>query len=888
MDTHALRFISCGMKSWNLLCRSVGLALLFPAGLPAAERDAICREASQLMPAPATDKPGRKYMRDRVAQIGHLKLDVTPDFAKRTIHATSSLTFKPIAQPLARLELDSVGLTIESVAAKGATLKEHEVTDEKLVLVFEPPIPVDVEASVVITYRVQPEQGLYFRTPEMGYKSGDTQMWSQGEPELHRFWYPGYDYPNQKFTSEVICHVPEGMSVVSNGVLASQAKGADGLVAWHWKQDKPHPNYLVALAAGYFSTIEDKLGNLPLAIHVPPSEKEQAENAFRDTKKIIDFYQRETGMPFPWDKYHQVYCLDFLAGGMENTSCTFNTAGMLFRDETEQLRSLRGLDAHETAHQWFGDLVTCRDWSHLWLNEGFASYYAVLYEEQAQGLDAMKYELWREAQRVFESLDSKPIVWRDYADPIAQFDYRAYPKGAWVLHMLRSKLGPDLYRKCIKTYLERHRGENVSTDNLQDVIEELSGLSFDQFFDQWLYHGGVPELKLEYSWDAERKQAKLTVKQTQKVTSEVLLYRLDLPVRFWVKGQDKPVDFNVVLSKAEEDFHFSLSGAPELVRVDPDYTLLAKIDFQTPQEMMKRQLKSDVIGRILAVQQLSKKKDAETVKQLAEVLNGDAFHAVRSEAAKALKTIATPEARTAIAQSLKQDDARARLSVVEALAAFPHPEAQEALWNQSQSEKNPQILAAIIKTWGARPGDATVSAALRKFLTTASYHQSLASAAISALRAQDDASAVPEIISSLRKDSLEFSSSAFAQAFDAAAFLARNDKDREPVRTFLTEHLNHPREELRVAAAKSLGTLRDPKSIAVLQPLTSRLKISKDPVHEAAEKSIAALEAEQTKAQELKDVWTKLQELEKKSEEMNRQLEKTGKKPETPKAVGKK
>ncbi len=524
---------------------------------------------------------------------------------------------------------------------------------------------------------------MYFRTPEMGYRPGDTQVWSQGEPELHRYWFPGYDYPNERFTSEVICHVPEGMKVVSNGSLVSQAKGADGLVAWHWKQDQPHLNYLVALAAGYFHSIEDKLGELPLAILVPPSEREQAANAFRDTRKIIDFYQRETGVPFPWDKYYQVFCLDFLAGGMENTSCTFEGAGLLFRDDVEQLRSLQGLDAHETAHQWFGDLVTCRDWSHLWLNEGFASYYTLLYEEQAQGVDAMRWGLWREAQRVFESLDTKPIVWRDYTDPQFQFDYRVYPKGAWVLHMIRNRLGPELFRQSIRTYLERHRLGNVGTDDLQDVLEELSGLSFDQFFDQWLYHGGLPELKIEYSWDAAAKLAKLTVRQTQKVTNEVLLFRFDLPVRFHVKGLEKPVDFTVEVSKAGEDFQFPLPAAPELVRIDPEFTLLAKIDFQPPPEMLKRQLKSDVIGRLLAVQLLAKKKDAATVTQLAEVLNGDAFHAVRSEAAGALKTIATPEARAALARSLKQEDARVRLSVVEALAAFPHPEAQEALWTQS-------------------------------------------------------------------------------------------------------------------------------------------------------------------------------------------------------------
>src|SRR5262249_28468303 len=152
---------------------------------------------------------------------------------------------------------------------------------------------------------------------------------------------------------------------------------------------------------------EDKVGGLPIAIVVPPSEKEQAANAFRDTKHIIEFYQKETGVNFAWDKYYQVYCLDFLAGGMENTSCTFESAGMLFKDETEQLSTLHRLDAHETAHQWFGDLVTCRDWAHLWLNEGFASYYTVLYEEQKNGAESMRYALWGEAQHIFDSLDSK-------------------------------------------------------------------------------------------------------------------------------------------------------------------------------------------------------------------------------------------------------------------------------------------------------------------------------------------------------------------------------------------------------------------------------------------------------------------------------------------------
>jgi aminopeptidase N len=581
-----------------------------------------------------------------------------------------------------------------------------------------------------------------------------------------------------------------------------------------------------------------------------------------------------------------VYCLDFIAGGMENTSCTFEAAGMLFRDDTEQLTTLHRLDAHETAHQWFGDLVTCRDWSHLWLNEGFASYYTVLYEEQKSGHDAMLYSLWREAQRVFEKPDTRPTVWRDYRDPMEQFDQRIYPKGAWILHMIRARLGPDLYRDCIRTYLERHRNGIATTDDFMDVLEEKSGRSFDQFADQWLYHGGIPELKVDYAWDAATKLARLTVKQTQKVSPEVLLYRLDLPVRFLAGGGAKARNFTVTLSKAEEDFYFPLPQAPEVVRLDPEYTVLAKVDFTPPPDLLKHQLASDVIGRMLAVQALERKKGAESVKLLAEVLQNDGFHGVRSEAAKSLKKIGTPDARTALAQSLAQPDARVRKEVVDALAAFPSDEAHAALWKQAAQEKNPLVLAAIIKSWATRPGDAQVAKALHQHLGAATYHNITSSAAIAALRAQDDRAAVPLILDRLRKDAVNFDNNDYAAALDALAFLARDEKhpQRDAVLAFLATQLNSPKEMVRVASAKALGTLRDPRALALLTPLVQVSKPFLDPVRDEAEKSVTALQAQLAGPQEMKNLWDKFQELQRKTEEMQRELDKAKSKanPENP------
>jgi aminopeptidase N len=839
--------------------------------------------AKGLLPSPTKLVPGRKYARDRRVDIQHVRLEVTPDFAARTVAGTMTMDFSPIALPLEKLELDAVDLRIDEVEVTGAALADRQVTQEKLILAFEAPIKAGAAVSVKVRFFAQPERGLYFRTPEMGYKPGDTQLWTQGEADLHRFWFPCYDYPNERFTSEVICYAPADMETVSNGVLVSkQPQGK--LTAWHWRQDKPHVNYLIALAVGYFHKLDDKAGDLPLALLVPPSHKHQAENAFADTRKIIEFYNREIGVPFPWDKYYQVFCLDFIAGGMENTSCTFEAARLLFDKDTEQIRTLHRLDAHETAHQWFGDLLTCRDWSHLWLNEGFATYYTVLYEGERSGEDAMKYSLWREAEEVFQAKDTRPTVWRDYEDPMQQFDTRAYPKGGWILHMLRSQLGAELYRKAIRTYVERHRNGVVGTDDLHDVIEETSGLSFDQFFDQWLYHGGFPELKIDYAWDAAAKQAKVTVKQTQKVTEQVRLFRMPLPVAFTLKGQTQPKVVAMDVSKAEEVFYFALPSQPELVRIDPGYTALAKIDFQPPGDMLDRQLRSDVIGRMLAARILAQRKDLASVEKLKGLLVADAFHAVRSEAAKALAKIATPAARDALIAGLpEQADARARLTIVESLAALPDPGVHAALAEHAKAEKNPLVLAAVIKTWGSRPGAQEVVQTMNALLAEAGTKREAVAAAITAFRAQDEEAAIPAILARLQSAPLELETRDFAAALDAAAFLARRKESpqKDAVFAVLAQHLSHPKMELRAAAAKALGTLRDPRALALLEPMTANSPPFSDLVGEAAAKSVQALQSELAGSGELKNLWDQVEKLRKKTEELEKQVEQSKKRAET-------
>ena len=787
--------------------------------------------------------PNRKYAPDRHIDITHLKIEVTPDFQSRTLTGTATLDFRPVAEPLRQLRLNAVDLQVESVESTHA-IRAHQVTDDFIEITFDAPVPVSEEGQVTIRYEVTPEKGLYFRTAEMGYKEGDTQLWTQGEPEDHRHWFPSHDYPNEKFTTEMICHVPEGMVALSNGrLLSEEVDATSGLVAYRWLQDKVHVNYLITLVAGYFEKLEDTHGQIPIALYVPPSEKDQAANTFKDTKKILEFLDREIGVPYPWDKYYNVCAIDYMMGGMENTSLTTLTSRTLFTNAQENLRSSRSLDAHEVAHQWFGDLVTCKDWSHIWLNEGFATYYSLLYEQELLGDEFFRLGLYRNALGIFNnSKDTIPIVYRDYDNPMEQFSFRSYPKGGWVLHMLRSKLGPELFRKCVKTYLERHQYKTVVTQDLIDVFEELSGRSLERFFDQWVYLSGYPEVNVEYKWDELTRQAKISIKQVHMTNAKRPWFSFTLPVRFTVGDSKHDVDLQVM--KEREDFYVSLESAPTLVRFDPDVTVLTKVNFKLTKEMVAAQLEdtSDAIGRLEAVKHVAAKKTKESVAALKNVLNKDSFFAVRSAAADELAKMRTPEAFAALTASLDQADARARRSVVRGITRFHSDEAFATLRRIADNETNPDIRTIAITALGKY-----TKPELRNYLLaqmrSSSYRHAIAGSAIGAMKSHDDPFYVEPLLRELEQREAAFTSGGFSSALRTLGRLARNDSNKEPVRLFLQKQLDHLKRSVARSAMSALGELHDPRAIPVLETFVAADRDSAD--GKAAQDAINQIRKEQ-------------------------------------------
>lgn len=857
-----------------MYAKSVLLGLML--ALCARAEDAQVRCFAARAKVPEKWSGTRHYQRDRDVAVSHLVVDITPDFKQRTISGSSVITFKPIAKPLEELSMDAVDLSIDRVEASAA-IANYQVTEDKIVITFNEPLPADKEASVTVRYHAHPEKGVYFRTPEMGYKAGDEHLFTQGEASESRYWFPSYDYPNQKFTTEVICHVPAEMTVLSNGKFVGQEKDAKGLTAFHWSQEKPQANYLMSLIAGNFKSVRAAHRDIPVAFYTPQSQIAEAPESFTNTLDMLDFYEKETGVSYPWAKYYQVVVEDFVAGGMENTSITTLTDRTLHRTkETENIRTSEGLVAHELAHQWFGDLLTCRDWSHIWLNEGFATFYALLYAEHLHGHDDFVYGFFNTSHSILGvTNDTTPIVSRKFHNPDDLFNYLPYEKGSFVLQMLRSDLGPELYRKCIHTYLKRHEYGNVITEDLNKVVNELSGKSYDKFFDQWVYHAHYPELSVDYSWDEKSKLAKVSVKQNQKLSDDVLLFEAALNIVF--TGPFGRVEKTASFSKAEEDFYFALPKAPTSVLLNPEFDLLAKIEFANqPSSMLLTQLEDKSVGaRLQAADLLKDKKDRATVDALKRALNKDTFYGVRVQAARALQAIHSDESLDALLGSLQQSDARVRQAVVAAIAGFYNEKAFETARAILSKETNVDIIAADAQGI-ALYHKPEIRETLLQLLAHESFHDVVADAAIRAMRAQDD----PDYISPIREfvsaHATNLQTRTFASALETIGYLARNETNRDEAREFLLSHINNKKKGVQLGAMRALGLLEDPKAIPALETFANASReIDPQPV---AEKAIADIRAARKPTDNLKDLRSEVLDLQKESRKLRKELETVEKK----------
>ena len=765
-----------------------------------------------------------KFAPDRVVDIQHILLEIEVDPVGRTVAGIATLRTVALA-PTCVIELDAVELSIESVTANGHTAT-YRHDGKKLRIELDGELAPTDPLVLAIAYSGTPRRGLYFTAPDEGYPKKPIQAWTQGQDEDSRYWFPCFDSPHEKATSEMIVTVPAAMFALSNGTLISDAVHHEKRVL-HWRLDVAHSAYLITLAVGDFATIETRWGDVPVIYYCERGKEAACERTLARTPEMLELFSRTFGVRYPYPRYSQVFVADFIFGGMENTSATTLTDTVLVDERASLDYDIDSLVAHELAHQWFGDLVTCRDWGEGWLNEGFATYAEYIWREHHEDRDAADLELeeWGESYMGEDSgRYRRTIATKLYDEPIDVFDAHLYDKGGRVLHMLRHLLGDDAFQRSLAHYLTKHRGGMVETRDLARAVEDATGKVLDWFFSQWVIDfAGHPELDVKISWDPETSQMVIAIEQQQKVDAHTPVFRIPTQMRFRIGDRD--VDVPIELREARQTLRLKLESEPTQAIFDPGHVVLCtrKIDKPEPTWRAELEYATLAIDRMAAATALSRRGGRLAEQALATALVDDPFWAMRGAAAAGLAGMRSTFARDHLIKRLRGEvHPRARRAIAHALGEFVHDAQAGAALAQVVDKGDASYFVeaeaclALGKTRTPHAGEL-----LRKAATRESFTDVIRQHAYRGLAEARDDSAL-----GLLADGIEWGHPTQGRraAAGALAVLMRGRRDREArdVREKLELTLADRDFRVQAAAIEALSVVGDPAAIPALRRMIER------------------------------------------------------------------
>jgi aminopeptidase N len=779
-------------------------------------------------PAQTQQAPPYKWPRSHNYDVQHYRIEVSFDWSKQSVTGLTTITLRPLMSDLKEVEIDAGKMTINSVSlASGPPLKFRYEGEQRLFVTLDHAYPAGGDIGIAINYTATPERGLTFIVPTEEDPTRPHQIWSQGESEDNHYWFPCYDYPNDKATTEMIATVDEKYQVISNGSLVeTKPIPSTKTRAWHWRMDKPYSSYLVSIIVGEFTTVKDRFKNIPIESYVYRDQVENAKVSFGKIGQMVAYFSERLEFDFPYSKYAQSTVRDF-GGGMENITATTLTDTSVHDKRAHLDVSSDELISHELAHSWFGNMLTCRDWGELWLNESFASFMEADWTEHDLGRDDYLYEMHGNQRQYYEAWaggNRRPIVGRRYTDPDALFDVYPYPRGAAVINMLRFTLGEELFWKAIKHYVKKYQWQNVETQQLVVAIEEATGQNLQWFFDEWLYRMGHPEFEITSSYDGA-KAVTITVKQTQKPddtqpwfqSPEFFTTPVDIAIttaagekvhRAWVDGREK-------------QFTFAVDSRPLIINFDRGNHLIKQVNFKRSDEELAYQLlhDADVMGRVRAAIELKSRKSDASINALSSASARDAFWGVRIESAKALAEMKSDAARDALVEAAKDKDSRIRREAIKGLAQFKDPKLADLYIKVINSDPSYFAIAEAARALG-QSGSPRAYDVLTDALKLESWQGTIRAGVLGGLIALKDPRALeigfkyagPGNATTLRAEALHLIAETGRgnnRAFEALAAAAKEKST-----------------QVRVGAVQALGLLGDPRAIPVLEEVAKSKDIS--------------------------------------------------------------
>lgn len=718
---------------------------------------------------PAKDESWKKQYRSFVTKINdlvHTKLEAKFDYNKSYLNGKVWITLKPHFYATDSLQLDAKGMQINKVEivkmGKNTPLKfnydnsfinitldrtyKNGETYTVYIDYVAKPNELKVEGSAAIT----DAKGLYFINPKGEDKDKPTQIWTQGETEATSVWVPTIDRPNQKTTQEIFMTVPAKYVTLSNGKLMTQVKNADGTRTDHWKMDLPHAPYLFFMGVGDFAIVKDTYKGKEVNYYVEKDYEKVAKKIFGNTPEMMKFFsEKVTGVEYPWNKYSQIVGRDYVSGAMENTTATLHQESA--QQDARQLvdgNSWEGTIAHELFHQWFGDYVTAESWSNLTVNESFANYSQVLWNEYKYGKDAGDEENFNDMQGYLQSgSQSKDLARFYYRDKEDMFDAVSYNKGGRILHMLRNYVGDDAFFKSLNKYLTTNKFGTGSAHKLRLAFEEVTGKDLNWYWNQWYFGAGHPQLDISYNYSSDSKIASVYLKQTQ---SGDKVFKLPIAIDIYTGG--KKTRYDVWMNNKADTFSFAADVKPDLINVDGDKILLAtKKDAKTLDEFIFQYKNAGkFLDRKEALDFAAKKmKDPKAVELLKTALN-DKYAALRIKAIQALGDADLDDATLSQIEKIASTDVNrpARAEAIDVLGALKN-EKYKALFSKGVNDSSYSVAGASLEALASI--DSATAIALAKKLSKEPAKGRLSSAISSVMVKYGDETAYDFIAANFEK-----------------------------------------------------------------------------------------------------------------------------------------
>jgi aminopeptidase N len=493
----------------------------------------------------------------------HYRINLEIKDSTDEITAETEILFAFNEDKVKSIALDFAGLAVDAVKENDRAAKFARA-EGRLNIELEGDYRKGDRCRVRVKYHGKPTDGLFIKKN----KFGDRSIFADNWPNRARHWFPAIDHPYDKATVEFIVTAPDRYDVIANGALVEATSLQNGARLTHWSQQVPVPTYCMVIGATEFSIINVTAsrritGPTQLFYYLYPKDRERGMKDFGRALEMLEFYINLIG-PYPYEKLALVQSSTRF-GGMENSS-------NIFFDEKAFNGSgkLEGTVAHEIAHQWFGDSITESDWHHLWLSEGFATYFGHLFFERADGRDRFRMLMLRDKEDYLKtySSDPRPIYDPSITDLFKLLNANNYQKGGWVLHMLRRVVGDEKFFAAIRDYYRAHRDRTALTTDLQRVMEFHAGQPLEWFFKEWIYGPGYPVYDASWRWDGDGKELRLRISQKQ----ESATFRMPLDVEIRLGGG---VRREVVLvSERDNTFTFKLDSKPRSVALDPDEWVL--------------------------------------------------------------------------------------------------------------------------------------------------------------------------------------------------------------------------------------------------------------------------------------------------------------------------